>query len=317
MPVLFIGLLVYFFGCQSDDRARPHRIAVILDVGGIEDRGKNAMIWRGCTAVLDEAPVEIELREPKNLSEGVEFLEEVAAEDYDLIITAASPLTRTAFELADKYPETGFLLIDAEKGRDNVKTVSFPHYESGYLMGVLAAEIAKKGKIGFAGGREDNVSEAVLDGFADGALSVNPDISVLSAFIGDDYGAAANTDKAVKITENLVSEGVEGIFVVAGYSTEWIIETAAEDDVWAIAYEANLNSLEYGNVVSSSIRHLESVISDAILATIDGNFEGGADYYPVDCVAIEYIINEEHKLMEGEDFKSLLEQTKSEFSVEE
>lgn len=303
----FLLIASLLAGCQGKDRIQPAKVVVVMDIGGIEDRGKNAMIWRGCNDVLVSAPVNIEVQEPGNLAEGIETLKKVATEDYDMVIVAASPLNQTTIELAAKHPETNFLLVDSEESADNIKAISFPHYESGYLMGVLAAETTKTGKIGFLGGRDDSVSNLILDGYRDGAASVNPSIIVIGVFIGTDYEAAADTEKARETTLALIGKDVDGIFVAAGFSTEMIIETAAEKEVWAIAYESNLNTLGDGAVIASLIRHLDVVVSETVLTVAQGEFEGGVERYTINDEIIEYILNEEHALIDTERLTSILE----------
>lgn len=305
--IAFLLVVSFLAGCRGKDSIEPTKVVVVMDIGGIEDRGKNAMIWRGCNDVLVSVPVNIEVQEPGNLAEGVETLKKVATEDYDMVIVAASPLIQTTIELAEKHPETDFLLIDGEESANNIKAISFPHYEAGYLMGVLAAETTKTGKIGFLGGRDDNVSNLILDGYRDGAASINPSIIVIGVFIGTDYEAAADTEKARKTTLALIGKGVDGIFVAAGFSTEMVIETAAEKEVWAIAYESNLNTLGGGAVIASLIRHLDVVVSETVLAAAQGKFEGGVERYTIDDEITEYILNEEHALVDTERLTSILE----------
>jgi len=305
--VVFLLITSLLTGCRGKDSIQPAKVVVVMDIGGIEDRGKNAMIWRGCNDVLVSAPINIEVQEPGNLAEGVETLKKVATEDYDMVIVAASPLIQMTVELAEKHPETDFLLIDSEESADNVKAISFPHYEAGYLMGVLAAETTMTGRIGFLGGRADNVSNLILDGYRDGAASINPSITVIGVFIGTDYEAATNTEKARETALALIGKGVDGIFVAAGFSTEMVIETVAEKGAWAIAYESNLNTLGGGAVIASLIRHLDVVVSETVLAAAQGEFEGGVERYTIDDDIIEYILNEEHALIDTERLIPILE----------
>ncbi len=309
--VAFLLIISLLAGCQGKDSIQPVKVVVVMDIGGIEDRGKNAMIWRGCNDVLVSAPVNIEVQEPGNLAEGIETLKKVATEDYDMVIVAASPLIQTTIELAEKHPETNFLLIDSEESSDNIKAISFPHYEAGYLMGVLAAETTKTGKIGFLGGRDDSVSNLILNGYRDGVASINPSIAVLGVFIGTDYEAAANTEKARETTLALIGKGVDGIFVAAGFCTETVIETAAEEGAWAIAYESNLNTLGEGAVIASLIRHLDVVVSETVLAAAQGEFEGGVERYTIDDEIAEYLLNEEHALVDTERLTPILEAAKT------
>lgn len=302
----FTLVISAFFGCQKKDSVEPTKVVVVMDVGGIEDRGKNAMVWRGCTDALLKAPVDIEVQEPGTFTEGVETLKKVAAEDYDMVIVASNPLVQTTIELAEKHPETDFLLIDSEAGGDNVRGVSFPHYEAGYLMGVLAANTSEKGRIGFIGGREDDISNMILDGYRDGAASVNPSIIVIGVFIGPDYEAAANIEKAHETAVALIDKEVDGIFVAAGFSTEMVIETAVEKGVWVIAYGSNLNTLEGGAVIASIIRHLDLIVSESVLSVAESRFKGGVESYSVDDEAIEYILNEEHPLIDTERITPIL-----------
>ena len=89
-----------------------------MDIGGREDKGKNALIWRGCQRVIEELDVEIEYREPASESEFNEALVELISEGVRLLIIAAAPSETVVLEYAADNPDVDFVVIDGTEGAE-------------------------------------------------------------------------------------------------------------------------------------------------------------------------------------------------------
>lgn len=147
--------------------------------------------------------------------------------------------------------------------------VLFDSNQSGFLAGAVAAyyttgeNAANADKtIGFVGGVESTTVNNFLVGYAEGAKYVDPEIKVLTAYVGD-YN---DTAKAKDLANAQISEGADIIFQVAGGAGNGVIEAAAEKDgVMAIGVDSDqYQALEGSNlqpaVITSSLKRLDNAL---------------------------------------------------------
>lgn len=200
---------------------------------------------------------------------------------YDAADSGADIVVGTGFQNKEnfetiplEYPDTKFILFDQELNFDsgdleNTLAVLFDSNQSGFLAGAVAAyyttgeNAANTDKtIGFVGGVESTTVNNFLVGYAEGAKYVDPDIKVLTAYVGD-YN---DTAKAKDLANAQISEGADIIFQVAGGAGNGVIEAAAEKDgVMAIGVDSDqYKTLEGSNlqsaVITSSLKRLDNAL---------------------------------------------------------
>ena len=157
----------------------------------------------------------------------------IASEGADLIYTTFPPMTPAQVTVAKEFPDQKFRAIyqfinlpDAapEDILANVESTEYQGHTVGYVLGVIAAHLSKSGKLGIVSGSDDPTVNAVDNGFAQGALSVNPDISV-------EFGVAGSYEdpaKGKEIALAMASRGVDVISTQAAKTQLGVIEGAKE-----------------------------------------------------------------------------------------
>jgi basic membrane protein A and related proteins len=117
---------------------------------------------------------------------------------------------------------------DAKTLLPNYQGLVFREDQVGYLAGVLAAGVSKTGVIGTVGGI--NTIPAVvryINGYRNGALSVNPQIDVKVAYVSTDITKAFNDPGTGKsIAQQMIGQKADVIFQVAGLSGTGAVEAA-------------------------------------------------------------------------------------------
>ena len=114
----------------------------------------------------------------------------------------------------------------------NVLSVLFDSNQSGFLAGAAAAYYTESENgnadkvIGFVGGTESSTVNNFLVGYAEGAKYVDPEIKVLTAYVGD----FLDTAKAKDLANAQMSEGADVVFQVAGAAGNGVIEAASEKE---------------------------------------------------------------------------------------
>lgn len=200
---------------------------------------------------------------------------------YDAADAGADIVVGTGFQNKEnfetiplEYPDTKFILFDQDldfesNDLSNAMAVLFESNQSGFLAGAVAAyyttgeNAANADKtIGFVGGVESTTVNNFLVGYAEGAKFVDPEIKVLTAYVGD----YMDTAKAKDLANAQISEGADIIFQVAGGAGNGVIEAAAEKDgVMAIGVDSDqYQALEGSNlqsaVITSSLKRLDNAL---------------------------------------------------------
>ncbi|WP_445479695.1 BMP family lipoprotein [Lysinibacillus irui] len=272
----------------GDKTEEAFSVAMVTDVGGVDDKSFNQSAWEGVQAYGKEHGL-------KKGDGGFDYLQSKSDADYDANLNA---LLRRDFNLifgigymmedsmaaiSEENPDGQFAIIDAEVKADNVVSVLFKEQEGAFLAGVAAAKMSKSGKIGFVGGVDIPVINRFEAGFIEGAKAVNPDI-----VIEDKYTGAFDKADVGKITANgMYSSGVDVIFHAAGATGNGVFSEAKERkkkdpnaNIWVIGVDAD--QYEEGKVDDKTNVTLTSMLKGVNTAVVDisnraknGDFPGG------------------------------------------
>ena len=185
--------------------------------------------------------------------------------DYDIIITNGSNAGELIKSIAPNHPEQNFILFDTELEGDhpNIYAISYLQNEASFLAGIVAAKVTtsdmpfanEENKIGFIGGSEHPIITDFLVGFVEGALSVNPDITVYVSYIGSWDDTARGKETAVA----MFNQGVDIIFPAAEQAGLGVIEAALELDKYIIGVDSDQamlfaeSSPERANIILTSV----------------------------------------------------------------
>ncbi len=137
-------------------------------------------------------------------------LEDVAAQDWDMIICGTYQMPDILAQVADEHPEKKFVIFDSSmdytKGANkNVYSITYKQNEASYLAGVMAEGMVKSGAIpsadgtvlGFLGGMDIPVINDFLVGYVAGAEAVTPGAKVAVSYIGSFADAAKGKELAM------------------------------------------------------------------------------------------------------------------------
>ena len=128
------------------------RVALVTDIGGLNDRGFNALANTGLERAEKELGIQGRVFISKSASDYVPNLTIAAREGYDLVIGVGFLMGDTLSTVATQFPDTNFAIVDFPwatlKGAPkNVRGLVFAEQEAGYLVGVAAASVAGDGKV--------------------------------------------------------------------------------------------------------------------------------------------------------------------------
>ena len=193
-------------GAASDEAVAEEsfRIGLITDVGEIDDKSFNQSAWEGAQAGAEALGGTAEYIETRDAKDYADNIAEFAEDGYEVIVTVGFALGVATIKAAGQYPNTMFIGVDQFQvpGSElpNVVGLIFHEDQSGYLAGILAANLSESNTIAAVLGT-DLVPPVVAfkEGYELGARSVKPDINVIStyhpggldvAFTDPEWGAA-------------------------------------------------------------------------------------------------------------------------------
>ena len=270
------------------------RVGLVTDIGGIDDRSFNQGTWDGLRAYGQENGGK-EGRDYKYLQSTAEAdyvpnLSTFADEKLDLIVAPGFLFTSAMVEVASRYPQQKFLLIDAVakdaggKLLPNVVNAVFAEHEGSFLVGVAAGLKAKadgKQVVGFVGGMKFPLIEKFQAGFEQGVHAVNPSCKVMV----DYAGSFTDPGKGQALAAKQYGAGAYVVFQAAGNTGNGVIKEAKErsqrgDLRWAIGVDKDQYADgAYGSgksaVLTSMMKRVDVAAHDVAALTRDGKFPGG------------------------------------------
>jgi basic membrane protein A len=300
------GAATGFAACGSENAGTAVKIGGVTDVGRLDDKSFNEAGWcgtiKGATAVKGSAKV-IVTKDKKDYQTNMKLLIDEGA---TIIVTYGFALGGDTAIAAKANPTVSFIGIDQficvdeagvpaksdpvtqvclGKGKPevvlpNYQGLVFNEAQAGYLAGVLAGSLTKSKTIGTVGGifSVPPVPQ-YMGGYENGAKSVNPDIKVLSDFVSTDI-AKAFTDpvRGKAIADQMVSQGADVLFQVAGGSGQGVLQAACDNNLLGIGVDVDqyLSAPKYQKcLLTSAEKKLVDNTASAIQRIVDKTAVGG------------------------------------------
>ena len=274
---VLVIIITMFLGKSLNSFANL-KVGLVLSTGGLGDKSFNDSAYRGLEMAKKDLGIDFKYVEPKNSLEDEEFLREYAEAGYDFIIGVGFPMRDAIENVARDYPELKFAMIDNTTSEENVKNLLFRESEGSFLMGALAAMMSKNGVIGFVGGIDIPLINKFKDGYEEGAKYINPEIKVLSAYVG---GASAFSDplKANEMATMQIKQGADVLYHAAGGSGLGVLEAAKDNGIYAIGVDSDQDDFVKGTVLTSMMKNVDIAVYNTVQSILNNEFIGGDFYY--------------------------------------
>ena len=251
------------------------RVAVVTDIGGLNDHGFNALANEGLLRAEHDLGVEGRVLISNSSADYVPNLSTAARDGYDLVIGNGFLMGDAVASAAARFPDTQFGIIDypweALTGKpQNAVGLIFAEQEAGYLAGVAAATVSESGVVSSVGGQAVPAVVAFLAGFKAGAKATRPDVLVLSAYSQDFVDQA----KCKELALNQIARRSDVVFAAAGGCGLGALQTAKEPGRWGIGVDSDQSFLGT-HILTSATKKVDKAVYDTIESVIDGGFSGG------------------------------------------
>lgn len=288
MKKLLSVLLAFFMvfalvGCSSSDSGNDddadttdsaetsdgYKVAVVTDVGQLNDGGFNQGTYEGAVAFAEANGLSYKYYQPANGSDATDD-DRIAAmrqavEGGAEVIVTPGYLQATALEtVAKENPEVKFVFVDGwALGLDNVTAISYHEEESGFFAGYAAVKDGYTKLGGTFGGAGTNAAcnrfaYGYVQGIQAAAAELGETVDVTISFL---YGGSfsSSTELQTQIS-GWYNNGTEVVFACGGSMLQSVKAAAAETENGKIIGVDVDQAGESDRVITSAVKGLSESV---------------------------------------------------------
>jgi basic membrane protein A len=258
-------------------------VAIITDTAGLNDKSFNHLANLG--RLKAQRVLKLQTRAFVSTSSADYLPNHVAAaqQGYQAVVANGFLLADAVNTAAKQYPQIKWAIVDypwvALKDKpSNAVGLTFKSEQSGYLVGYLAALMAKKkgGKqvLSAVGGKKIPSVDNWIAGYRAGARRANPKVKVLIDYSGDFPPSVAPKCKEIALRH--IAQGAKAVFQVAGGCGLGALQAAKEKKVWGIGVDADQGYLGK-HILTSGVKRVDTAVYNFFRSAKNGTLKTGRD----------------------------------------
>jgi len=260
------------------------KVALVTDVGTIDDESFNQACWQGVEAWCKANNVEYNYDQPTEDSTDARVLSvsQAISEGANTIVMPGYLFGATLVTVQDEYPDVKFIAVDVAAGdltldytnyvdpSANTACLTFSEEQAGYLAGYAAV---KEGftKLGFLGGMAVPAVIRYGYGFVQGAdaaaQELGTDIAINYTYGGQFAGSPEITAKM----EGWYQGGTEVVFACGGGIYTSALEAAEKNNGKVIGVDVDQSYISK-LIITSAMKELQNVTETVLEALNSGNW---------------------------------------------
>jgi len=276
---------------EAPAEAIIQKVALVTDVGTIDDESFNQATWQGVEAWCTENGIDYTYYQPTEDSTDarVVSITQAITEGANVIVMPGYLFGTTLLEVQDEYSDVYFIAIDVAEGdltydyetyyqpSSNATCLSFAEEQAGYLAG-YAVVMDGYTKLGFLGGMAVPAVVRYGYGFIQGAdaaaAELGTPIEINYTYGGQFYGDANITAKM----DGWYSSGTEIVFACGGGIYTSAVEAALNYNGMVIGVDVDQHYIgesadyAYNPFVTSAMKGLQNVTETALGDLQAGNW---------------------------------------------
>ena len=284
--LVLVSLLVF-----ASAPAMAADIALVTDVGTIDDESFNQACWQGVEAFAKANNLSYQYYQPAADSddERLGSIDQAASDGAKVIVMPGFLFNAAAGIAQELYPDVKFVAIDVNAAdigaeqMENLYCAIFGEEQAGYLAGYA---VVKDGytKLGFLGGMAVPAVQRYGYGFVQGAnaaaVELGTPIEIKYTYGGQFYGDANITAKM----DAWYAEGTELVFACGGGIYTSAVEAAFNYNKMVVGVDVDQyksvgvknikeNGWAYNPFVTSAVKGLQAATEAALAKVFDGTWE--------------------------------------------
>jgi basic membrane protein A len=280
-----VAVILTAVGFVASGSAAPQAVAfkagLVSDVGRFNDKGFNQNQLKGLNRAKKELKIGTRALESRSAGDYLPNMASLARGGYNIVISAGFLLNDATEDVADQFPNTKFAITDYPVGafkrkHTNIEGLTYATQQNSYLVGCLAAKVAKKrGKknISVVGGVKIPPVDTFLAGYRAGARACVAGTVVQIGYSQDFLDQA----KCKTVAENQIDAGSQVVFGVAGPCGLGALAAAKERGRWAVGVDVDQSYLG-SHILTSAVKRVDTGVFLAIKGAKSGKgYKGSGD----------------------------------------
>jgi len=286
--------------------------AVIYDLGGKFDKSFNEGVFNGATKFKKETGVDFRDLEIQNEAQREQVLRKFAKDGFSPIIMPGFAWETALKKVAPEYQKTNFGIIDDVVDLPNVQSMIFRADEASFLVGVIASETTKTGKVGFVGGMDIPLISAFECGYAQGVkYASDGKQQVIANMTGTTPAAWNDPVKGGELAKSQIDRGADIVYAAAGSTGQGVLKAAADAGKFGIGVDSNQNGLFPGHVLTSALKRVDVATYDSFMAAKNGTWKAGLQVFNLKNDGVGYAVDENNKAIPSDAAKAKAEAAKA------
>jgi basic membrane protein A len=283
LVVVLLLSMLSLAGCQ----AKTYELAMITDIGDIDDKSFNQGTWEGLRDYAVEHKITHKYYKPTEASTDAysAAIDLAVSSGAKVVVTPGFLFEEAIYIAQDKYPEIMFILLDGvphDANYENFKTgpnvfpVVYAEEHCGYLAG-YAAVVDGYRNLGYQGGMAVPAVCRYGFGYVQGANDAARDLGLAKGSIKIMYnysGDFADTPASQTRAAGWYQAGTEVIFAAGGKVGNSVMSAAEAANKAVIGVDVD-QSAESPTVISSAMKGLATMVQYGLKGFYAGKFPGG------------------------------------------
>ncbi len=244
----------------------------LLTPGPVSDQSWNGGAYQGLLQIRDSLGAQVSHIQTKTPAEFEENFRQYGAQGYTLVFGHGFEFQDAARRVAPEFPHTIYVTTSGTTSGPNLAGMTFAFADASYLAGILAASVTKTNKLGVLGGTALPPVVESFRAFEKGAHDVNPNIKIITSYIGNWDDVSAGKEQALA----QLSQGADVIFQNADAAGLGVFQAARETkDTYVIGSNSNQNDVAPDVTLASVVIDLPRAFLTIARAVKDGTFKPG------------------------------------------
>jgi basic membrane protein A len=242
------------------------KMAVVTDIGGLQDRGFNQSANAGRVRSQRVLRVQTTIYDTKTAADRIPNLQAAARAGHNLIIANGffhtDPLARVAPAFADvKFAGIDVNYPEVEGRPSNVRGIQFREQEAGYLVGYIAGLVVKAQRgpdvVSALGANKVPAIVRFNAGYRAGVKKANPQARYFEDYANDP--TFADQAKCKETAENQIERGTKIMFIVAGGCGLGAHTAVRAEGIWGIGVDVDQSFLGR-HVLTSALKQVANAV---------------------------------------------------------
>ncbi|UVF20594.1 BMP family ABC transporter substrate-binding protein [Microvirga terrae] len=278
--------------------------AVVYDLGGKFDKSFNEGVHTGAEKFKKDTGTDYRDFEPQNDAQREQALRRFARDGFSPIVAVGFSQETALKKVAEEFPKTQFAIIDAVVEKPNVQSIVFKEHEGSFLVGLLAAQASKSGKVGFVGGMDIPLIRKFACGYVQGVKYAKKDGEVFQNMTGTTGAAWNDPVKGGELAKSQIDRGADVIYHAAGGTGVGVMRATADAGKLGIGVDSNQNGLHPGKVLTSMVKRVDVATYNAFDQAKKGAFKAGVSVLGLAEDGVAWALDDNNKSLITADMKA-------------